>query len=228
MPNELEKQVTDLTKQNERLGRIAKMSGAHKSHFDTLAGDNAETFLAKSDADRDVVTAEITKRNDEADKVIYISKATGDVYKAKDDQRLVEMAKRMDVQADEIEKADVRKAAVEILGGMPGDDATHDLIVRSLRKSGAKTEDIDKAIATLKGMKASSSIGKRASGSGGANPDVTNGDPEVAMENLEKGLKTFCKAQSITKNLWTDGLNAFVQTTEGAALKQAVDDSTAS
>ena len=218
-----EKQIADLTKRNERLELIAKLSGAQKAHFDTLIGDAAADFLAKSTADRDLVIADIAKRHDEADKVVYLSKTSNEVYKAKDDPRLVEMAKRLDAESEKVEKADIRKQATELLGGMPGDDATHDLIVGALRKSGAKAEDLEKAFATLKGMRATSRLGKGAAGA--VDNEGDNADSSTAMDNLRKGLTTFCKAQNITKNLWVDGLKAFVQTTEGAALKRAVDES---
>lgn len=222
MPNEHETKIADLEKQVARLSKIAKLSGAHKAHFDTLAGEDADAFLAKSNADRDALTAEIAKRHEEAEKVVYVSKSTGDVYKAKDDARLVDMAKRMDEQAIAIEKAAIRKQAAELLAGMPGADEAHDLIVRSLLKSGAKQEEIDASLATLKGMRESSTLGKRAPGFGGTEPTADNADEALAA--LTKGLTTFAKAQNITKNVWTDGLNAFVQTDEGKALKRAYDD----
>lgn len=225
MPDQNESKIADLEKQVARLSKIAKLSGAQKSHFDTLSADDAEAFLAKSNTERDSAVAEVSKRNEEADKVVYVSKSTGDVYRAKDDARLVEMAKRMDDQAQAIEKSNIRKQAAEVLGGMPGADDAHDLIVRSLTKSGAKQEEIDAAFAVLKGMKATSSVGKSAPGFGGTEPQT--GDAGDALTALEKGLKAFAKAQNITKNVWTDGLNAFVKTDEGAALKRAYDESRA-
>lgn len=226
MATEQDKTIADLTAKLSKAERIAKLSGAHKAHFDTLTNDDAEAFLAKSNTERDALVAEFSKRNDEANKVIYVSKSTGDVYKAKDDSRLVEMAKAMDKQAETIEKADIRKRAADLFGDKtPGSNEAHDLIVRSLVKSGAKQEEIDAAFATLTGMKASSTIGKRAPGAGEV--DLQSGNPDDAMVALEKGLTTFAKAQNITKNIWTDGLNAFVQTTEGAALKRAYDESLA-
>jgi hypothetical protein len=215
-----DKEIASLKK---TLGLLLAMSAAEFAVHKTLSGADAEAFIEKSAAERNVIVADVTKKQEEADKVIYVSKSTGDVYKAKDDARLVEMAKRMDKQADEIEKADVRKRATDLLGGMPGADDAHDLIVRSLLKSGAKQEEIDAAFATIKGMKATSSVGKKAPGIGGTDPEEI-GDVDDAMAKLEKGLAAFAKAQNITKNVWTDGLNAFVQTDEGAALKRAYDE----
>lgn len=225
MANENDAKIADLTKRNERLERLAKLNGAHKAHFDSLTGDAQDEFLAKSAADRDAVIADVVKRAEEAEKVVYTSTSTGVVYKAKDDPRLIDMAKRLDEQAQAIEKADVRKAALEVLGGMPGDDETHDFIIASLRKGGDPVK-AQKALEALKGMKATSTIGKAAPGFGGSQTELA-GDVDATMAALEKGLVAFCKAQNITKNLWTDGLAAFVQTDEGKALKKAHDESLA-
>jgi hypothetical protein len=223
---DLAKQLADVTKSNERLERIAKMSGAHKAHFDTLTGEDADTFLAKSNTDRETIVSEVAKRNEESNKVVYVSKSRGDVFRAKDDPRMVEMAKAMDEQFVTIEKANIRKQALEVLGGMPGSDDAHDLIVGAVLKSGAKKEEIDAALECLKGMKATSTIGKRAPGFGGTDAEAgTEGGD--ALQKLENGLIAFAKAQNITKNVWTDGLDAFKKTTEGAALKRAYDESQA-
>jgi len=222
-----DKQITDLTAKNveleKRNGALSRMSAVAFAVFKTLTGSDADAFIAKTSAEQDAQAADVAKRGEEADKVVYLSKSTGDVYKAKDDPRLIEMAKRMDAQAEAIEKADVRKQATELLKGMPGDDATHDLIVTSLRKSGAKAEEIEKAYATLKGMRETSSIGKNAAGIRG--DGSIGGSPTDALAALESGLVEFGKAQSITKGLWTDGMAAFVQTEKGAALKRAYDES---
>jgi hypothetical protein len=222
MPTEQENKITDLTKRNERLERIAKMSGVQKAHFDTLTGDDADAFIAKSNTERDTILADVAKRNEEANKVVYVSKSTGDVYRAKDDTRLVDMAKRMDEQHVSIEKSNIRKRAVEVLGGMPGADEVHDLIIGSVLKSGAKQEEIDAAIECLKGMKSTSSVGKRAAGANPGNDPVA-GDP---WDALQDGLSTFCKAKNIPDDkAWTEGLDAFAQTPEGAVLKRAYDES---
>ncbi len=222
MPNEHETKIADLEKQVARLSKIAKLSGAHKAHFDTLAADEQDASLAKSASERDTVTTEVAKRHEEAEKVVYVSKSTGDVYKAKDDPRLVDMAKRMDEQAAAIEKSAIRKQALDVLGGTPGSDDAHDLIIRSLTKSGAKQEEIDAALAALKGMRESSTIGKRAPGFGGTEPQVAASEAE-ALEKYETGLKKFAVEKNI-KNVWTDARAAFDQTDEGKALKRAYDD----
>lgn len=177
---DLAKQLADLTKRNERLERIAKMSGAHKAHFDTLGADDADAFLAKSNADRDSLLADVAKRNEEAMKIVYTSKSTGDVYRAKDDARLVDMAKRMDAQAEEIEKSAIRKSAVEHLGGLAGSDDVHDLIVRSVLKSGEKSDLVEQALTAMKGWK---SLGKSVSvAKGFAGEDPSEENPQTTWD----------------------------------------------
>lgn len=204
------------------LASVIALSSAEHAHYKTLSGDEQAAFLAKSATDRTAVVTEIAKRAEEADKVVYVSKSTGDVYKAKDDQRLVDMAKRMDEQAVSIEKAKIRKQATDVLGGMPGTEETHDLIVGSLVKSGAKQEEIDAALGTLTGMKNTSSIGKRAPGAGGQG-DPQGGDASATLATFEKGLVTFAKSKNIS-NVWTDARAAYVQTDEGKQLWSAYED----
>lgn len=219
---DLSKQLADVTKRNEQLERIAKMSGVHKAHYDTLTADDASTFLAKTNAERDTILSDVAKRNEESNKVVYVSKSSGDVFRAKDDTRMVDMAKKMDEQFVALEKTKIRKQALETLGGMPGSDDAHDLIVGSLLKSGAKEEEIKAALEVLQGMKATSSIGKKAPG---VNPgeDAPTASADEALEKLEKGLVAFAKSKNIS-NVWVEGLAAFVQTDEGAQLKRAYDE----
>lgn len=179
MPTEHEIKISDLEKQVARLSKIAKLSGAHKAYLDTLAAEDAEAFLAKSNTERDALVADVAKRNDEANKVVYTSKSTGDVYRAKDDTRLVDMAKRMDEQAEEIEKSAIRKSAIEHLGGLAGSNDVHDLIVRSTLKSGEKSELIEQALTAMKGWK---SLAASASVAKGFNP---GSDPQLPAPQSE-------------------------------------------
>lgn len=216
MANEHDAKIADLTKRNERLERIAKLNGAHKAHFDTLTSEDAEAFLAKSAKDRDAEIAEIEKGN----APIWTGEVTGVAVRKSDGALALQLAKQNEANAvalakreAEIEKAEVRAQASEILKGMPGDDATHDLIVRSLRKSGAKTEDIEKAFATLKGMRDTSKIGKAAPGVGGGEP--ADGEP-IAKFNTK--LTEFAKAANKTT---VQAFEAFCNTPEGAELYAA-------
>lgn len=164
MANETDIKTADLTKRLERAERIVKMSGAHKAHFDTLTGESADAFLAKSVTERDGVIAELAKRAEDGDKVIYVSKANGDVFRAKDDPRMVEMAKREDAALEKIEKSELTSFAKANMNNIPGDDETHAYIVKSIRKGGGSAELIAKAEASIKGANTATKVGKAAPG----------------------------------------------------------------
>lgn len=226
---DLSKQLADLTKQNERLARIAKMSGAHKAHFDTLTGDDAEAFLAKSTADRETVVQKAL----EDDQPIWTGEVTKVAVRKRDGELALMLAKQNEMNAvalakreAEIEKAEVASIAKAHLGKLAGDDETHAYIVASVRKGGGSAELVTKALTAMKGWNEIATVKATAPGSDGAGTGTATGSGDP-MEALEKGLVAFAKANSITKNVWTDGLAKFVKTDEGAALKRAVDEATA-
>lgn len=212
------------------------LTEAQFAHYSKLSGEAAEAFLAKSFDERN---ADIQKAL-EADPVVFkgektgieVRKSHGDValklaQRAEENERkLAEQAETLRKRDEEIEKAAVRKLASDVLGGMPGDDETHDYIIASLRKGGDPVKG-EKALETLRGMKASSTIGRSAPGVGGAEPPANATDKQGAFEALEKGLLAFAKEQNITKNVWTDGLAQFAKTEKGAALKRAYDEALA-
>lgn len=219
----LKQQLSDLTKRAERAERIAKMSGAHKTHFDTLTGEDAEAFLAKSTAERESIVKAALDRDAALNAVEYVSLA-GEVFTKRDDQRMVAAIKRADEVEKKAESAEIAKQAKETLGQLAGSDAVRELIVRSVLKSGAKKEDIDAALTAMKGWAAESRVGKKAPGANPGN-DPAPADQESAFGALSKGLAEFAKANKLDqKTLWTVGLDAFVQTAEGAALKRAYDE----
>ena len=215
------------------LALFAALAPNEQAYVTTL-GDEAEAFLGKTPAERE----SIFKALDAADPVVFTGELTGLTVRKSHGELARKSAENAEHQAkknalmsetltkreEEIEKSEVRKLAAEMLAGMPGDEPTHDLIVRSLRKSGAKAEDIEKAFATLKGMRATSKVGQPAPGSTGADPHDGSAIEVAAIDALDLGLKKFCKEQGITKSIWVDGLRQFVATEAGAALKRAVDE----
>lgn len=197
MPTEQEKQIADLTKRNERLDRIAKMSGAHKAHFDTLIGEDADAFLAKSTADREAVVQKAL----EDDKPIWTGEVTKVAVRKRDGELALQLAKQNEhnavllaKQAADIEKAEVRKRAAETLGKLAGADAVHDLIVRSVLKSGAKQEEIDAALTAMKGWNELAATKAKAPGFGGSDPAPADGEGE-----LRKAVEEFAKANNIPR-----------------------------
>jgi hypothetical protein len=143
----------------------ASLTDAQRAHLKGLDKADAATFLAKSTSERDAAIAKAL----ESDPVEV--EFNGQSYRKSAGSAVVELAKAAKAQAemlakqaDEIEKSDIRKAAADLFGGMPGDNDTHDYITRVLRKDAAMYE---KAAATIRGMKSTSSIGKKAPGAGG-------------------------------------------------------------
>ena len=198
------------------------MEPEEKAHDATLAPAAQKAFRAKPAAERKALAKA-------AREVVYTSKASGEKYLASDDPRLVSMAKAADTQADAIakrdeviEKAEIRSLAKGLLGKLTGDDDTHDLIVKSLRKSGATAEQIEKAFATLRSGNAFAAARGVAKGSG-ADPEPGAVDEAGAYEALAKGLGAFAITKGIAK-VWTEGLDAYAATPDGAALKRAYDD----
>lgn len=159
---ELEASLADATVQ-------AGLTDADKAHLATLTGAEAKRFVALEKSARE---AEVAKAK-EADAVVV--EFNGQQYRKSAGPAVIELAKAAKAQADmlakqaeEIEKADIRKRSIEDLGGAPGTDETHDYIERSIAKGGGDATMIANARATLKGLRATSTIGKSAAGFGGA------------------------------------------------------------
>ncbi len=212
-------QIADLTKRAERAERIAKMTGAHKTHFDTLTGDDAEAFLAKSPAERDAVIAKAI-----ADDPVEVE-FNGRQYRKSAGEGVLELARAAKAQAEQIEKAEIEKQATAHLGNCPGDDETHRFIVKAIVAT-KNADMIAKAFTALDGANAvMKDRSKPAGGDGGGDGSKTEPATD-AYDALSKGLAAFCKANQISK-VWTVGLEKFVATDEGRALKRAYDESRA-
>lgn len=158
---ELDKSKEDLEEIKDEAEKRATMTDAQRAHYKTLDKADAKAFLAKSASERD---ADVTKRL--AGDPVEVE-FNGVEYRKSSGPAVIELAKAAKAQAEqlakrdnEIKKARIRKAASEILKNAPGTDATHDFIVEQL-------EGNADAMATLKGLVATSSIGKSAAGAGG-------------------------------------------------------------
>lgn len=215
MTTEHDKTIADLTAKLAKAERLATMTDAQRAHYTSL-GTDGESYLAKSFSERQAAVVEIEKANE----VVYTCKSSGEVFRKSDDKRLVAMAKRQDEQAEEIakrdaaiEKAELVTLAKSTIGDIAGDDDVHLFIVKSIKKSGGTAEQIDSALTSLRSANAFAK--SRSAAPGASTGEPVQGD---ALAELTKGLTTFCKAQSISK-VWTDGLEAFAKTAEGAALK---------
>jgi hypothetical protein len=213
--------------------KIIVLTDAQHAHYAKLAGAEADAFLTKSSTERDSVLADIAK----ADAVVFKGEPTGIEVRKSHGPMAMQLAELAEKNAavtktqaetiakrdEEIEKSEVRKQATETLGSLTGSDDMHDLIIRSVKKSGAKAEDIGAALEAMKGW---NTLAATAGTAKGANPgkDPVALDSDAALKALEKGLVSFAKANNID-NVWTVGLEKFKATDEGAALKRAYDES---
>lgn len=219
------------------LKSIASFSPEHLAHYKSLDESDRETFVAKSVAEREV----IVKSAVDADPVAH-TMADGTVIRKSAGSVAVTLAKQLDAQAAvatlqavaiekaqaETERVTLEKRANTELASFAKSVVVKSAIIKAI--DGIADEAVRKeAHESLKAANAAmAELGKAKGytpGDGGEAPTYAN--PEDATVALEKGLFAFCKAQNITKSIWTDGLDAFVRTPEGEVLKLAVDDSLA-
>lgn len=211
---------------------LLAMSVAEQSAIAKMAQsapDELEPFFDKPANEQTAILKAAT----DADTVVFKGEVSGIEVRKSDGAMALKLAQQHEVTATtlakreaEIAKAEVRKLAVDVLGGMPGDDDTHDFIIASLRKGGDEVKT-QRAIETLKGMRAETKIGKRAPGIGGTDAPIAV-TKRAAYVELEKGLLAFCGEKSIpVEKTWVEGLDAFVKTPAGAALYKAHDEAKA-
>lgn len=210
---DLSKQLLDLTKQLEHANKLATLTDAQRAYHKGKRGADAESFLNKSHDEREALLDAVEKTNP----VVYTSKA-GRVFRKSDEPSgIVAMAKQLDDQADAlakrdeaIEKAEIRKLQSETFKGVvPGDNDTLDFIIGACRKN-------EKAMESLRGLVAASTLGKKAPGVGGT--DATSGDP---LEEFNGAVKAFATTKSIKDE--GEALEKFLMTTEGQVAKRKYD-----
>jgi hypothetical protein len=208
------------------LAAILALSATEQAHVAAMPADEIEPFFAKSASERSA----ILKSAAEADAVVFKGEVSGIEVRKSDGAKMLELAKNSEATAAtlakreaEISKAEVRKIATEVLGGMPGDDETHDFIIASLRKGGDEVKT-QRALETLKGMRAETKIGKNPPGINGTDTPVAV-TKRAAYQALEKGLLAFCVEKSIPSgDAWLKGFDLFAKTDIGAALLKAHDE----
>lgn len=199
-----DQQIADLTKRAERAERIAKMSGAQKAHFDTLATEDAEAFLAKSSAERD---AEIAKAV--ADDPVEVE-FNGRQYRKSMGAEVIELAKAAKAQAEQIEKAEIEKATTETCGQLAGSDELRQVLIGLARKH-AKAAEL---LAMIKSWASETRVGKTAAG---ANPGA---DPELAPQvEWDAAIESLMKDKNLGRPAATEEL---LKTAKGVQLYAAV------
>lgn len=219
------KQLADVTKQLDQATKLATLTDAQRAYHKSKSGADADAFLNKSHDEREAVIAAVESANP----VEYTSKSTGRSFRRSElTSDLCIMSKKLDEQSEAlskrdeaIEKADIRKRATETIGKLAGGDAVHDLIVRSVLKSGASAEEIGAALTAMKGWNELGKSANTTKGSDGydASGNASGmGDPysvfkaEVAKFGDKNGIKDH--GEATTK---------FLATNEGKVAKRAYD-----
>lgn len=199
----LTKRVADLEAKLADQTARANMNDAEKAHLATLQGDAAKSFIAAKPEDR-AATVEAAKA---ADRVVYKA-ADGTEYRASDDRRLVEMAKRSDrLEADAEKARDEREAEVlkarakDELGRMKGGEPEK---VALLKAVGSIEDDAvrGKVLDMLKAHDAGLSKAFERAGTGGERPDDDAESKLDAMAKkyaVEKGVSVPRAYDEVTK-----------------------------
>lgn len=207
----LEAKIAELEAANTELKATAELTDGEKQHIASLSTSEAKRFRSLEKSAR---IAEVEKAL-EADAVVV--EFNGQQYRKSAGPAVIELAKAAKAQADmiaaqanDIKKARIRKAASEILKNAPGDNETHDFIVEQL-------EGNEKAIATLKGLVAASTIGKSAPGFGGSQDEQPDG-PAAELAALAKRYAEANKCDERTARL------AVLKTEDGRRLYGEVED----
>jgi hypothetical protein len=199
--------------------KLVVLSEAQHAHYQKLAPADAEAFVGKTSAERDV---ELQKAKD-ADPIVYKTASGVEVRKSHGDIALM-LAKQADEQSVALAKAteianteksarelvELTKRANDTLGALAGADAVHVDVLRAVESIADATKR-DAAIATLKAANAVMKSRSKAPGSGGSETP-TSDDPAVMLEALATKIATEQKVD-IAK-----ARDLALETTEGGAL----------
>ena len=154
---------------------VAALTGAHKTHYDTLGEDDQAEFLKMDDSAKDAAIKAAEAKKADADPVVYKCEATGEEFRKSDDPRMVSMAKRMDedrketirlqkqAEDDALEKRaetdlkyhpgalDVRKALLKAADGIE-DETVRNGALEALKAKSAQNASAFSVVGTSEGV----------------------------------------------------------------------------
>jgi hypothetical protein len=199
----VQKSIQELTSRAERAEAILKLDTDSRRYFDGLDSKAQDAFLTKSETARHKEIAEAQK----ADKVVYKSES-GAEFRASDDPRLVEMAKRADEETrkrresdERLEKAELEKRAESELGNCPGTVAVRGQILKALKGVEGADEFLKAANEALSGA------------------FVTKGSKDGTVAKGEDRLEQLAKAHAEANKVSIEVARAAVlETPEGSAI----------
>lgn len=193
-------EMDNLKKRAERAESVAGLSDNHRSHFRLLKGADADAFLAQSETERD----EAIRKAQEANRIIYKSE-DGTEFRQSDDPRLVEMAKKLDLEQKKRKEMEMAacKAELEKLAGelthIPGTAEDRMALVKGIQS--LPVGEREKAMTALKAQ--NERLGKSFQRAGtAAMPADDTLDPldALAAELAKKDNITFEQAYSKALN----------------------------
>lgn len=119
-----------------KLQAVLDLSPEHRAHYDGLAPNKQDDYLTLPDAQK----SDILAKMDEANPVVFTS-SDGVEFRKNDDPRMVDMAKKMDAQAEtlaakslELDQAEFTKRAETELRLLPGETIHKVALLRAVSK----------------------------------------------------------------------------------------------
>lgn len=192
---------------------VLKLSDAARAHFDGLADDAQDAFLAKS---ADEQQADIDAAN-ATDPVLYKS-ADGVEYRKSDGQKAADLAKRLDAMEGRVAKAESEKADAEFAKQAETEFAylPREGTIEML-KAADKITDEEKKKKMLDALRASNKSASKSHKAIGTSAGVTGeeGDEASAEKRLDEMAKAYAKDNDVS---FHKAYDAVLDTEEGSAL----------
>ena len=226
---EQEKEAVDMAKVSaelEKLRKVVALPAEQKAHYDGLDAAAADAFLAKSEEAR----ALEMRAKQEADPVAYRCKATGEALRKSAGAERIAMAKRLDVQQEQIEMltkanetARLEKMIRAEMPQLPNEGGALPALVKAAEEIGPE------AVNVLKGASASmGGLFKTVGVSGVDHVTVQAGDPlpegqavqKSAGVALEEKVEALMKAENLSRH---EAMLKFGRTPEGRNLRARID-----
>lgn len=222
-PNELLARIAELEKSLARAEARSELDDSNRAYFNSLDEKDQDEFLTKSRDERTALVLESERKAKESEAVVYKSRS-GELFRVRDDKRLVEMARKADELQAEIEKrdeqirqSDLEKRAKVEFENLPGTVAQHCAILKAL--DGIADEETRTAAYSILKAK-SDSIGKAMKSVGTSSAGTsTDGEEGVAEEDPLKELDRLAKNLSDKEKITFEvAYDRVLRTKEGAEL----------
>lgn len=218
---DLEKQLTAANAALLLAKQQATLTDAHRAHLGTITGPDADAFVAKTVSERNAIVGpiDVLKRaaDAEANAIVYTGN-DGAVYRKRDDERTVALAKRVDAAEATARTAQIEKRAGELLSCFSKSLSVRARILKAVEAEFTVEAERTEALECLKGANAAMQGFNTMKG---INPAAAPGT-ESPLVKFQAELATFAK--SIGKSV-AQATGDFLRTPEGADLYAAINES---